>query len=293
MSGHSGGGLFDKCGNLIGMNIEQNEIEAKAVTVENLISSIKRIWKSPVNLTASNLCSEYQEDKCTINFVTKPDNAIIYIDDKLYGESPTKIKNFIRKKNYKLTIKKDNYFDYTDLINCNKTNYYVILKNKFCQINVDSSPQGAEIFIDGTYLGYTPITLQEIYPNRNYEIEAVKKGYINRKEIVSCLSKNIDLELQKRRGNIRLKYTPGPDRCKISIVIQLGDKRFSPSGNITLVDKVELGNVEYKIGGALMCSNGYAYPVEGNNRIDVINNGVYILVWRVMKGICYIEFKRI
>src|SRR3989344_2468516 len=103
--------------------------------------------------------------------------AEIYIENEYRGNTPKKIS--LPEGIYDLKIRKDNYLDYflqKSIKAGQNENLLVNLENiEHGNLYVETNPNGAKIFVDETYQGYTPslITLTK----GTHEIKIVKESY--------------------------------------------------------------------------------------------------------------------
>jgi serine/threonine-protein kinase len=78
-------------------------------------------------------------------------------------------------------------------------------------LQVDSSPAGATVWLDGTEVGTTPLTLEDLAPGE-HEIAVVKDGFVRATELVTPASEAPPLvfALQPARAILSMTSTPSP-----------------------------------------------------------------------------------
>lgn len=112
-----------------------------------------------------------------------PDQALIFLNGKFTGNLTPDTILFLAKGPYRLTLKKKSFKDIAVNVNITENslyslfidyrNYTGILGN----INIDSKPRGAEIFLDDSATGkITPTTLSNLFPG-NHVIKLKFEGY--------------------------------------------------------------------------------------------------------------------
>ena len=77
---------------------------------------------------------------------------------------------------------------------------------------VNTKPDGANIIVDGTFVGQTPLTL-DLSPDKRHAVQISKAGYekTNRNvQVVSAESKQLNVNLKPRQGIVHLSVKP-PD----------------------------------------------------------------------------------
>ncbi|GBF36882.1 DUF5711 family protein [Methanofervidicoccus abyssi] len=131
---------------------------------------------------------------------SNPTGAKIYINGSYKGTTPKTITG-LSPGEYTITLKKDGYKDYTEIVYISpgdSKRVYVNLKPITGSLYVDSNPTGAKIYINGSYKGTTPKTITGLSPGE-YTITLKKDGYKDYTEIVYIspgLSKTVNAKLE-------------------------------------------------------------------------------------------------
>ncbi|MCT4613726.1 MAG: PEGA domain-containing protein [Marinifilaceae bacterium] len=131
---------------------------------------------------------------------TKPEAALVYINNKLVGQSPFQKK--FKAGNYNLKLELANYKTLLDTINIKSTNKYSmnhIFEPNYGVLNISSSPEnGANLFVDGKALNKTTPSLTGKLSPGKHTITLMKKLYkpTNKEVYINAgdsLNMNIDL----------------------------------------------------------------------------------------------------
>lgn len=116
--------------------------------------------------------------QCTLIIKTDPAGAVVYIDDSLKGESPLSITGVL-PGNYTLTLKKKGCFLKKAEITVDSTTKakelsFVLLQPGF--LKVETTPSGAELWIDNKKEGATPYQTDRIKPG-DHSVKVVLNKY--------------------------------------------------------------------------------------------------------------------
>ena len=146
----------------------------------------------------------------TVN--SNPTGASVYINDTYKGKTPFKVS--LSKGNYKVTLKKEGYLDYSTTVkieeNKETTINVTLAKLQNGTLIVQSTPSGAEIYLNGKDSGHkTPYTLQ--LPQGIYNITLKLTGYkdYNKSvEVVTGAISTVSATLEKLPSQTQTKtYT--------------------------------------------------------------------------------------
>lgn len=117
---------------------------------------------------------------------SNPKDAQIFLDGKFIGETPLIIK---REDYSKITLKKEGYLQ-TTIKTLSEKDKTTVFLNPGVDLFVDSSPKDVGIFIDGKYIGNTP--LEGIFPEGTYEMNLSKLGYQPKNLIIDLTSESLN-----------------------------------------------------------------------------------------------------
>ena len=111
-----------------------------------------------------------------LEITSTPPNAVVMMDGKELGTTPILLPNLLVGE-HELTFSKKNYQTVTKLVEIKENEVgklHVELSGE-CRVEVNSSPFGAEVTIDGKYFGITPLNCN-LYAG-TYTIGISKQGY--------------------------------------------------------------------------------------------------------------------
>jgi hypothetical protein len=111
----------------------------------------------------------------TLKISSSPDRAIIYLNGSINEATPRTIN--LPLGSYKVKLTKKGYADYTTDINVSAGQITNIIAYLDPLLSVSSSPSGAEIYMDGYYIGVlTPKNITDLTPG-NHTLRLTKAGY--------------------------------------------------------------------------------------------------------------------
>ena len=166
-------------------------------------------------------CDKFQEVNMAmlpgwsdITISSVPLVANVLIDGKPFGKTPLNIQ--LSSGSYLLEISATHFKTWKHRLNV-KPNEPQEIKDVRLQpadgkLTINTKPDGANIIVDGTFVGQTPLTL-DLSPNKRHAVQISKAGYekTNRNvEIVSAASKQLNVNLKPRQGIVHLSVEP-PD----------------------------------------------------------------------------------
>ncbi len=94
-----------------------------------------------------------------LNLKSNPLGALVFLDGKEMGATPLKLQQ-INAGNHQIRFARANYHEFTDELEIapgDTLQKTYTLKPKFGSLQVTSTPEGAEVLIDGVYSGLTPL----------------------------------------------------------------------------------------------------------------------------------------
>jgi len=127
-------------------------------------------------------------DRGQVTIRTEPAGGDLYVDGKARGVTPVTVDDLVPGR-HEILIMKTGYEDYRDVISVatdittEYTEYLVPLPGTGF-LSVTSTPEGAEVRIDGSKAGKTPTSLQRIRAG-NHTVEIYQNGYGNFTGIVN------------------------------------------------------------------------------------------------------------
>lgn len=181
----------------------------------------------------------------SLQIVTRPSGAEIYLNDRKVGETPFKGEQ-MKTGEYRLRITKDDYQDYETTI--------AILENKLTEVNQDlvaiyelyvvSDPENATVFINDNEIGKTPVTKK--LPRGSYKVKISKPNFTD-------WTKQFNLN---RSGKITAKLELTPEY--LARIRQTKENAEEP---VVEQEKGGGGNTWLWIGAGTVVASGVAYLI--------------------------------
>jgi tetratricopeptide (TPR) repeat protein len=110
-----------------------------------------------------------------------PSGAKIYLDNKYKGITPQTLSK-LNLGNYQLRLTKPGYHDYQQKVTVSSEKTTEVLTKltaippSYAKIKVTSTPSFAKIYLNDTYKGTTPLTINQLKPG-DYQLKLSKEGY--------------------------------------------------------------------------------------------------------------------
>jgi len=166
-------------------------------------------------------CDKFQEFNMAllpgwsdITVSSVPLDANVLIGGKSFGKTPLHIQ--LLPGSYLLEISADLFKTWKHRLNVKPNEPQEIrdvqLQPADGKLTINTKPAGANIIIDGTFIGQTPLTL-DLSADKHHVVQISKAGYekTNRNiQIASAASKQLNVNLKPRRGIVHLSVEP-PD----------------------------------------------------------------------------------
>ena len=224
-----------------------------------------------------------------LEITSKPTRATVYIDDVAMGETPLVLSNVLVGSR-ELKLVKEGYEEHTETVpvaenSSNQRSVTLDETPKEVMVSITSKPRKAEIKIDGTVVGTTPLKLPVAVGHHNFR--ASKKGYwdrIQNKDIDSASDK-IHFKMYKHKkenaNDFSFLFGGGIGYCAYGLnwglELDMTLKRFSLGigtstyniGTIDLYDATdyhgsfygETQEVLVEVGSRVTARIGYAFPI--------------------------------
>lgn len=161
---------------LVTMKIIYKETGDLHVTVD-FSRSEKIIYKKKIKMREEKINQEMQKlaneirsflsgkESGNLTITSTPSSASVYLDNNYFGQTPLHLKH-IGFGSYQLSLKKENFQDLNQVIKITKEQnlfpFDLSLKTGPGSVKVTSNPSGAEVYVDNTLLGITPIILKDL-----------------------------------------------------------------------------------------------------------------------------------
>lgn len=160
----------------------------------------------------TKIITVYSQDTTNVNITLEKElgsirassninGAFMYMDGIYKGMVPLKLNN-IPTGNHLIRISADKYFDYTKWItvDANRTTYIEAnLEEKPGSIKINSIPSRADVYLDGTHKGETPITIFHV-ESGTYALTLKHQGYKDWAKSVDVYpdeESSVDVSMQK------------------------------------------------------------------------------------------------
>ncbi len=117
------------------------------------------------------------EAKATLKITSDPSEASVYVDDSYKGTTPLTLQ--LSPGTHSVKLSKNDYEDYTTSVTLNPGESKTIsatLTPTFGYLSIDSTPQGAKVYIDDSYVGDTPLKDYKL-PTGEHTVKVVMDGY--------------------------------------------------------------------------------------------------------------------
>lgn len=143
---------------------------------------------------------------------SNPSGAYIYIDGVLKGKTPVTIKNLLAKT-YEIKLVYSGYQERTERVEVKEnreTRISLSLLPLTGSLNINSNPQGVQVYLNGIYRGITPLYLSDLSPGR-YQVQLRKDGYkdfVSFVDVLSGTTSNYNFTLSPLLGTINIFSNP-------------------------------------------------------------------------------------
>jgi hypothetical protein len=174
---------------LTGISPGKHEVEISLEGYDSYLQMVK-IKNGKESLVSPIL----QQKKGSLMLISNPSNAVIYIQGKKSGKTPSTITD-LTPGNYSVELLLDDYqawSEKTDIVSSEEVTINAELQVKPGSISVESKPSAAKIFIDGREAGTTPETIKDIDCGA-HTVKLMMEGY-------GDWSENIEVKPNKESG---------------------------------------------------------------------------------------------
>ena len=182
--------------------------------LQNQISKIGKEKEEP----KPPAIAEKTTQKGRVEISSIPEGAEVYINDKLEGVTP--FKHELSPAAYQIKIKKyPEYEEITDIIDIragesNSKNYTLIEKSSYLEIN--STPEGAEIYINDNRQGVTPFKRK--FAPGTYRLKIIKApGYEEKTDVLKLIIGDTVIKNYNLVPLYILNITTVPEGAEVSI----------------------------------------------------------------------------
>ena len=148
----------------------------------------------------------------TLALVTEPAGVSVYHGDKFLGETPFKLE--LSEGKYNFLFKKTDYYDLDAeiIVESGKTKTSKHLLTVLpAAIHIDSSIEGADIYLNGKLAGKTPALIEKLVANKDYELIIKAKNHISNTQTLKLVpgkTQEIFVDLNRNVGDVELVVNP-------------------------------------------------------------------------------------
>lgn len=199
---------------------------------------------------SADLVPKEREREGSISVNSNPQGARVYIDNIYKGDTPLNIRD-IATGRHTVKIALTGYQDWIGEVTVlssrvERISVELKLQEEYGSISINSNPQGADVFLDGDYVGLTPINLQNI-PAGIHMVNIAAFDYEEWIEEVYISP--------KKTARINAKLVFHPNYGALSIYCEQKDAKIFLNGTYikditrsqTLIEGIEAGNYEIVI----------------------------------------------
>ncbi len=194
-------------------------------------------------ITRIDTGSDIKNDLGGIEIITEPSNASIYLDDQPYLKSPLKVSHQITPGKHVLiidhpayeTIKEEILILPNEITKISKT-----LAPAYGTLNIDSSPDGAEVFLNDKFIGTTPYKNLTLPALAKFKLKLEHPKALPQTFEEISVDKNVtrtdSFSLRLKPGRLELFIDPKPDNIYLDgQSISLDQRIFEkPTGSYQL-----------------------------------------------------------
>ncbi|MBF0227940.1 MAG: PEGA domain-containing protein [Desulfobacterales bacterium] len=136
---------------------------------------------------------------------SEPKGAEVYVNGESKGLTPLKLEN-LKPGSYEIKISKEGYEEYSGSVSVVGSKTASVdrnLREILGSISIKSSPSGAEVYVEGSRKGTTPLTLDKVKPG-SYNVKISKEGYEEYSGSVSVAGNKtatVDRNLKKKEDS--------------------------------------------------------------------------------------------
>lgn len=167
-----------------------------------------------------------QPDWISREITSVPAGASVFVDQQPAGRTPTTVT--LPRGNRQLRVELEGYQTWQQALNINPDTPFTLpaieLQPQAVEFRITSNPSGAQVTIDGTYQGQTPLTVQ-LPPAAMASVVLIKDGYKAQQRDVDPGDKedSLHVNMAARMGSINLKVTPENARVSVDGQQQRGN----------------------------------------------------------------------
>ncbi|MFO7883003.1 MAG: PEGA domain-containing protein [Kosmotogaceae bacterium] len=178
------------------------------------VSTMANVVAGRTNSIALNLESITRQYSLIVN--SSPAGADVYIDGSHVGQSPIRVN--VDQGTHSLRLEKQGYRTHDETINIDSdTSRSVALQEQVqtYRVEINASVYGADVYVDGSYRGRTPLTMNLERGTHKFEVEA--SGYSSYSQSFYISSDRvININLSKTKAVVNFSSNPSNARVYIN-----------------------------------------------------------------------------
>ena len=143
-----------------------------------------------------------------LEIASDPPNAEVYLDEELKGKTPLKLNNVAAGK-HRLRFSLEQFDDVTQLVEVISDKIVTVQCKLGGVISVISSPPGADVYLNQTHLGKTPLVTGQI-PRKPHYLKLSMQGYVDgiHEVVLTSGTTEIQVRLAKKTGSLTVDSNP-------------------------------------------------------------------------------------
>ncbi|MFW6119513.1 MAG: PEGA domain-containing protein [Petrotogales bacterium] len=207
-----------------GVHYGKSPLSAKLSEGSHYITAVKKGYRQASTMTnvvagrtnsiTLNLGSITQKYSLIVN--SSPSGADVYIDNNHVGQSPIRVS--VDQGTHTLRLEKQGYQNHEETININSdTSRSIALQEQVqtYRVEINSNVYGANVYVDGSYRGRTPLVLNLERGSHDFEVEA--SGYSSYSQSFYISSDRvINVNLSKSKAVVNFSSNPSNARVYIN-----------------------------------------------------------------------------
>lgn len=155
-----------------------------------------------------------------MSFDSQPQQANLYVDDKLIGQTP--ITTEVLQTGSTIRLELGGYKDHQEQVTVqagtSDAHSLITMQIADGRLKVSSDPSAANVMVDNRFIGTTPLSTQ-LPPNQAYLIELYKEGYLKATRTLSLKpeqTSDLDISLKPNIGSINLTLRPSDAQISVN-----------------------------------------------------------------------------
>ncbi len=200
------------------MIFKPSERKFRTISLNGEVKAVKNGMMAVVSNDSLYVYTTQDFGMSVLNIYSQPDSAEVYVDGTYQGVTPISLK--LLPGMHSIRLKKDDYEEYTTSITLNpgdSKTISVTLTPKFGYLMVYSTPTNAEVYVDGDYVGKTPLKGYKLSTG-THTIKLVRDGYEDYVKTVNINpGETTKIEATLSEAKAMLKITSDPSGAGVYV----------------------------------------------------------------------------